>query len=249
MRLSPETLHARLESLSGQTIMLRINNNTSSLLTVSWKEVKKTKRSRNNNTQDDILKVSISHIFLDAPDEVIGAVGQFLRRSTRKSRATIRRYINENYHKIKAPKDSRPPDTKGTYFDLQPLLDKVNEQYFNGTLELKACWGSKHNARAMPARSRRSRRKRTTRWNSIQFASYDENRRLIRVNPRLDNPRIPAYFLEYILYHEMLHAVIPPKIRPSGRLMVHTGEFKRRERRFSRYEDARRWEDICLKIL
>jgi hypothetical protein len=52
-------------------------------------------------------------------------------------------------------------------------------------------------------------------------------------------------FLQYILYHEMLHSVVPDEM-VGGRRRVHTEEFNRRERQFPRYGRARRWEQENL---
>jgi hypothetical protein len=48
--------------------------------------------------------------------------------------------------------------------------------------------------------------------------------------------------MEYVLYHEMLHAVVPDEFDPNGRRLVHTERFKARERLFPAYRRARRWE-------
>ncbi|MEJ7703308.1 MAG: hypothetical protein WKF47_06460 [Geodermatophilaceae bacterium] len=58
---------------------------------------------------------------------------------------------------------------------------------------------------------------------------------------------MPLWFLEYVMYHEMLHSVVPDEIGPSGRRRrVHTDEFYRREKEFPQYRRARRWEDENL---
>jgi hypothetical protein len=62
----------------------------------------------------------------------------------------------------------------------------------------------------------------------------------------LDQPFVPLWFLQYILYHEMLHSVVPDEIVGSGRRRVHTEEFNRRERKFRSYRRARRWEEENL---
>jgi hypothetical protein len=57
---------------------------------------------------------------------------------------------------------------------------------------------------------------------------------------------VPPWFLRYVLYHEMLHSVVPDKPLPGGRRRVHTEEFNRRERQFPSYLRARRWEEENL---
>ena len=69
---------------------------------------------------------------------------------------------------------------------------------------------------------------------------------MIRIHPLLDAPFVPTWFLEYVVYHEMLHAVVPEEIDEHGRRRVHTREFYRRERKFHCYYRARRWK--ILKI-
>jgi hypothetical protein len=69
---------------------------------------------------------------------------------------------------------------------------------------------------------------------------------VIRIHPLLDQPFVPRWFLEYVLYHEMLHSVVPEETDAAGRRRVHTEEFYRREKAFPRYRRARRWEDENL---
>jgi hypothetical protein len=71
---------------------------------------------------------------------------------------------------------------------------------------------------------------------------YDFRYRLIKVHTILDHPRFPPYFLSYIVYHEMLHHVCPPKRGRRGERLVHHQAFKAREKLFSEYRLARKWE-------
>ena len=41
------------------------------------------------------------------------------------------------------------------------------------------------------------------------FGTIQEEDRVIRINPLLDQPFVPLWFLQYVLYHEMLHSVVP----------------------------------------
>src|SRR6266566_7072877 len=121
---------------------------------------------------------------------------------------------------------------EGTHFDLRPIFDDLNRRYFRGRLrDYKVIWGR--------------RRKRRPKEYFI-FGTIQEEERVIRINPLLDQPFVPRWFLEYVLYHEMLHSVVPEEIDTIGRRRVHTDEFNRREREFPRYRRARRWEDDNL---
>ncbi len=88
---------------------------------------------------------------------------------------------------------------------------------------------------------RRSTRARTKPRRSIKLGSYSASERLIRVHPVLDKPWVPRYFVSYIVYHEMLHHVIPSS-QGSGRRMLHPPLFQERERLFRDFERSLAWE-------
>jgi SprT-like family len=121
---------------------------------------------------------------------------------------------------------------EGKYFNLQRIFDRLNERYFRGRLHgYKVKWG----------RRRRHRPK-----EYFIFGTIQEEDRVIRINPLLDQPFVPLWFLQYVLYHEMLHSVVPDEAISGGRRRVHTAEFNRRERQFRGYNRARRWEEDNL---
>ena len=122
--------------------------------------------------------------------------------------------------------------TEGEYFDLKTLFDKLNAEYFGNALKgYTITWGRK--------------RKRPPKEYFV-FGTIQEEDKMIRIHPLLDAPFVPTWFLEYVVYHEMLHAVVPEEIDEHGRRRVHTREFYRRERKFHCYYRARRWEDENL---
>jgi hypothetical protein len=121
---------------------------------------------------------------------------------------------------------------EGKYFDLRAIFDRLNQRYFRGRLRgYKVQWGR--------------RRKHRPREYFI-FGTIQEEERVIRINPLLDQPFVPLWFLRYVLYHEMLHSVVPDETGSRGRRRVHTAEFNRREQRFPGYRRARRWEEENL---
>ena len=66
---------------------------------------------------------------------------------------------------------------------------------------------------------------------------------LIKIHRLLDALDIPEYVLEYVIYHEMVHAAIPAYVGDNGRNCIHSKEFKALERKFERFEEANRWLD------
>lgn len=120
---------------------------------------------------------------------------------------------------------------EGRYFDLRKIFDHLNERHFRGRLRgYKVMWGRRRKHRAK---------------DYFVFGTIQEEDRVIRINPLLDQPFVPRWFLQYVLYHEMLHSVVPDE-NVGKRRRVHTDEFNRREREFPRYRQARRWEEENL---
>jgi len=121
---------------------------------------------------------------------------------------------------------------EGKYFDLRAIFERLNQRYFRGRLRgYQVMWG----------RRRKHRPK-----NYFTFGTIQEEDRVIRINPLLDQPFVPLWFLQYVLYHEMLHSVVPDEVASRGRRRIHTDELNRRERKFRSYQRARRWEEENL---
>lgn len=123
-------------------------------------------------------------------------------------------------------------NTEGRYFDLQTVFDKMNAQYFGSRLRrYTITWGQK-------------RRKKPEAM--IVFGSIQEEDRIIRIHPLLDREFVPRWYVEYVVFHEMLHAFVPDRYDSAGRRIVHHDGFLKRERSFRFYKRAIEWEQDNL---
>ncbi len=128
---------------------------------------------------------------------------------------------------FKRPKPSLLKPTRGHY-DLKAIYNTLNRSYFDNKLNLEITWfGS-----AMRA-ARRHRK----------LGLYCFRTKVVKIHRLLDQPHFPPYFISYVVYHEMLHSVCPPIKAKKGRYLIHHHDFKKREREFSEYEMAKRWEE------
>lgn len=107
-----------------------------------------------------------------------------------------------------APEELRP----GRFHDLPSILERVRREWFPGGLDLDITFGDRTAKRLMGRHERR------------------EPRSLVVINPVLDHPWITAWYLEYLVYHECLHEVVPP-VPDGNRLLLHPPEFRRLEAR------------------
>jgi predicted metal-dependent hydrolase len=114
------------------------------------------------------------------------------------------------------------------------MYDELNERYFGNKIEAAITWGP---------RTGRPRRR-----NSIKMGSYSVEDRLIRIHRSLDRAFVPRYFVEWIVFHEMLHQVHDIKVK-NGRREFHSKAFMADEAQFHRYEEARAWERKHLDAL
>lgn len=135
------------------------------------------------------------------------------------------------------PKKRRSPvlmlKTQGALYDLQKIYNVLNAQYFENKLELKITW--------FGSAQRRARRHR-------KLGLYSFQHKLIKIHRLLDQSHFPPYFISYVVYHEMLHSVCPPVKARRGRYLIHHSDFKKREREFAEYADAKRWEEDNKKL-
>jgi len=69
---------------------------------------------------------------------------------------------------------------------------------------------------------------------------------MIRINPALDQPFVPLWFLRYVLYHEMLHSVVPDETLSKKSAGAFTLKNSTSRAPIPDYRRARRWEDENL---
>lgn len=174
------------------------------------------------------MRLSLHVAFLEAPAPVVLALASFIvgeRKGAKQSLQLLKRFVQEYQSKVyRTPKALNPV---GTVHDLRPLYHEVNREYFMGELNLGLTWFGDP--------SRRPKRR-------VTFGVYQDSLRLVKIHSLLDDSRIPEFFLAFVLYHEMLHAVVEPYYDAKGRYIVHTPEFKRKERRFRFFKEASQWE-------
>lgn len=205
---------------------LVINENRSTMLSILER-----KRDR--------ARLSMHRMFLDAPENVISAIAHYVRGTRREQmgqKHVLRGYIQNNLarfnysHKL----DKNKLIVKGAYYNLHLIYETLNHKYFQGKLQLDITWfGS-------PSHRRRTR---------IIFGQYYDHLKLIKIHRMMDHPFFPDYFVHFVIYHEILHEVVPGYVDARGIFRSHGEEFKRRERQFVDYEKATFWERANKKKL
>lgn len=200
------------EKTTGKGIALTITDNSTSMLSVKLR--------------GETLYVRLHRIFLEASEDVVSEVAEFIKKRKGKT-PLISGFIKERREHLnkKVPRRLNLC-TGGKYYNLLNIYESINRAYFEGSVSATITWGKKSVRYAV--------RKRTL----GSFSSHDS---VIRINPVLDNPMVPEFYLEFIVYHEMLHAYVGVKNK-NGRRSIHTKEFREGEKVFKDYERAVSWE-------
>jgi hypothetical protein len=211
-----QALERRLSMANGSPVILSVTDNVRQMVS--------------HTLTSGVLQIRLHHMFLDAPAAVQEALVRYVVAGERVSSQLVGKYIEDNGYRIRASRPvSRPLITQGAAHDLYVVFNAVNGRYFSGAVDALITWG--RSGRVAGAAPRRS----------IKLGSYSATERLIRVHPSLDKAWVPRYFVSYIVYHEMLHHVIPSS-QGCGRRMLHPPAFIAREREFRDYERAMAWE-------
>ena len=211
----------RLQALCPYPLRVRIHENRSSYATAQKKGGR-------------IIDLSIHRLFLYASTPVLQALIRFATHQDIRAKATLRQMAHLYFTRIEPPvPDFALSNALGKEVDLQALYDQLNESFFNNEVKVPIAWFEIPKYRT---------------YRRVTFGCYDRTIPLIRINRLLDHSSLPLLFVEFIVYHEMLHTVCETKIDARGRMWVHTQEFRRREALHSQYPFAKKWEKQSIKL-
>lgn len=194
-------------------------------LELIWHENKTTYLSVKKTAKGVLLRVH--RLFYDAPTPVLEALIRYALKREKGAKAIVKQMAHLYFSKTKAiPKPLNP---MGQTYNLLEIFEKMQKVLPVDGVTIG--W---------------SDRKVLGKFRSITFGTYDYHTHQIRINPILDDVQVPLYFLEYIVYHEMLHAVCPSQMDCKGRRSIHPREFREKERQFPLFEEAKSWEKKSL---
>jgi predicted metal-dependent hydrolase len=170
------------------------------------------------------LYVRVSDLLEGAPVSVLHAIAHILlaklyRKPIERVHSTrYRRYITSHDLSSKARLVRQMRGRKhihsarGHHYHLEEIFEDLNRRFFHGLMgRPQLTWSRDH------ARNR--------------LGHYDPAHNAIVISRVFDDPRVPRYVVEYIVYHEMLHLKHPVKLRGSRRC-VHSREFLEEENLF-----------------
>jgi hypothetical protein len=179
--------------------------------------------------------VRISDIFKDAPISVHRALAFILvAKLLSKKTPEVHERVYRDY--AYSPQILRSSDiarrrrgrkivstSRGRVYDLDKMFQRLNRRYFDNRLEKPTLTWSQRRTRRI-------------------LGHHDAVHDTIVISKTLDARDVPEWFVEYILYHEMLHIKHPSRVI-NGRRYYHTNAFRAEEQRFPYYQQALDWLD------
>lgn len=180
------------------------------------------------------LQVRLSDICDSAPQEVYESIALILLAKLYRKKVdssfhrtyrafTLRGEIQARARSVKVERGRPAPagSAQGRHINLEAAFDRINGQYFHGTMEKPiVLWSAKR-----------------TRY---VLGRYDAVHKAIFISRVFDSPKVPSYVVDYIMFHEMLHMKHASTVHDT-RLIVHSTEFRRDERTFVQRREAKLW--------
>jgi predicted metal-dependent hydrolase len=187
-----------------------------------YSSIKHTIRKRNGH-----ISMRISDLFIDAPPAVLLAIGRILLAKLNKKRVPKKdkkiydeylgsRTLQQGVSRVLPGRKRSLAIIYGRHHNLHDSFGRVNKTYFQDTMEKPLLTWS-------PRKAKRT------------LGKYDPDRDAVIVSRMLDSPVIPEEFIDFIMYHELLHKKHGILVR-GARRQVHTRAFKKDEQKFSTYE-------------
>jgi predicted metal-dependent hydrolase len=179
------------------------------------------------------LHIRLSDLLEAAPDAVLQAIAHILlaklyrRPIDRVRSARYRRHVAGHelaakarlVRQLRGRKHIRSP--RGYHYHLDEIFDDLNLRFFHGLLGRPQLTWSRNHSRT-------------------SLGHYDPAHNTIVISRVFDDPRVPRYAVDYIVFHEMLHLKHPVRLKGSRRC-VHSKEFLAEEKMFPELEKARKF--------
>jgi hypothetical protein len=197
-----------------------------------------------NNTiriRDGKVFVRIAQIFEHAPMPVQKSLASILvskilrRRVPRADLENYQAFVKTETIQTQAFESRRRRGRKiittaqGEAYDLEEIFGRLNRIYFQNSLPKPVLtWSAQKTFH--------------------RLGHHDSTHETLVVSKSLDDKKVPAYVVEYVVYHEMLH-IKHPTIERNGRRYNHTPAFRRDEENFAYFDEAETWIEQNIPVL
>ncbi len=169
------------------------------------------------------VKLLLSEGFCGAPENIVDTLLHLCFGTKRGGLDRLKGYTHSPRYmaviqamQLEVP--AQPSNLNGQHYDLQRVFARVNAQYFAGQ---------------MPQPHLRWSRDITERI----MGTYQQRSDTVMISQTLDDPHVPEFVIDFVMYHELLHKQFGSRMH-NGRRQVHFAEFKAAEKQYPRMKEA-----------
>jgi len=172
--------------------------------------------------------LTVQEGFIGAPPEIISHLASLVdkRKINPQTRAALVAYSRSAAYReiLQAIQQNAravyyEPDARGNFHLLKNSFERVNHAYFEGKQLLPhLCWSSRATQR--------------------KLGHYNPVTDTIQISRALDSARTPAYALDYVMYHEIIHRLLGSQEK-NGRQSHHNAAFHELARAYRDYQRAK----------
>lgn len=195
---------------------------------------------QNKNGQ---MKIRLARFFVMAGKELHDHLLGYIAGQEKKLDQSVYRYAESVA--VGKKREVRLPAGKsaGKVYDLDQTMKNVCMLHGMDVKKPAIRWGRMGRSPLLGKKLRRRRQ------GSIRLGSCDTERRIITIHPVLDTPVVPEEYLEFIVYHELLHLALEIEYSKNGRRKDHGKNFRLAEKQFYQYDLARSFETDGIRKL
>jgi len=176
--------------------------------------------------KSSLIQITAQESLTTAPDAVLIALLETaLGNPSQLTRQKIREYTFSHYYQsarelLEYLGIQKGSFAKGSVHDLIESFKRVNLAYFDKQIsEPHLVWNNRMTVR--------------------KFGHYQWDTDTVMISRSLDQRRVPAFVVDYVMYHELLHKKLGARLVNSRR-MVHTSLFHQEEAKFARLDEAQK---------
>lgn len=182
--------------------------------------------------RDGVWHFRLHRLFLQAPAPLIFDLARYAQEHDPQAGQALRDFVDaQEDYAIEVER------ARGTYFDLDAILQSLNVRFFAGAVVARIAWlegedwpGLEQHCDEVDGGPQ-----------GLAMAAYCVESQQIWVHRSLDAADIPRVYLDWVVFHEMLHQLHEMPLVGQGRLH-HSPAFERDEAKFPGREEALSWE-------
>ncbi len=171
------------------------------------------------------LEIKIHEAFIFAPQDVLNAlINIAYEKVTTQDKSLIKEFssgetYSEALHELEYIGIPLGANAQGEHYNLEDVFERINRIYFHNQLKQPhLTWNRQLTYRT--------------------FGHYQYPTDTLMISRSLDLPNTPVFVLDFVMYHELLHKKMGYNL-VNGRRYGHTPAFRKEERKFKKYQEAK----------